>query len=110
VDPGTAPSNGASNSAVPPEWRGRDHTRRFDYPTHAGYRLDWCYTSGGYCGKTAADAYCRSIGYNEAIRWEIDENIGSSVVTKPMGDPAGLTCSGPDCDGFKAIWCQYRAQ
>lgn len=94
-------------SAIRPEWQNRAHTRRFDNPMFGTYRLDWCETWASNCGKPAADAYCRSLGYNQAIQFEIALDIGATIPTAPIGDTSGRICSDASCDGFGAIWCQY---
>ncbi|WP_456324772.1 PAN domain-containing protein [Desulfonauticus submarinus] len=78
-------------------------TKVFNSPSISGYRLDWCKVWGSLCGKPAADEFCKQRGFNNAIRWEIDPDIGLHSPTKIIG--TGETCQQEFCDGFKYIEC-----
>lgn len=51
-------------------------TKTYYYPFYGGYRLDWCKNWAQNCGKPAADAYCEYKGYEYAISYSIDHDIG----------------------------------
>ena len=56
------------------------------------------------CGEPAANAWCRMKGYDRAVKWKIQPDIGSFSPTKVMiGDK---TCTSPTCDGFAWIACE----
>jgi hypothetical protein len=78
-------------------------TAHFDKPTYKGYRLDICRVWGAECGKEAADAFCRTKGYNRADSWEIDHDIGHISPTIIIS--SGQICNQNFCDGFKFIKC-----
>ncbi len=75
----------------------------FYYPTINGYRLDWCYSWGTNCGKGAADAFCRRMGFSHAEAWEMDPDIGLHSPTYVIS--TGQICNQSFCDGFKWIKC-----
>lgn len=79
------------------------HSRQFDAPRIDGRRLDWCLHWGSQCGKPAADAFCRSQGYQASDRSTIAADIGANDPTWVMGD--AKTCSEKACDGFASIHC-----
>jgi len=78
-------------------------TKIFYYPTINGYRLDWCYSWATNCGKGAADAFCRKMGFSYAEAWEIDPDIGLHSPTYVIS--TGQICNQSFCDGFKWIKC-----
>lgn len=41
-------------------------------------RLDFCYKFDSYCGRAAANAFCRSKGYNYATTFWIDRDVGET--------------------------------
>ncbi|WYD82072.1 MAG: hypothetical protein V8K32_06710 [Candidatus Electrothrix gigas] len=84
---------------------GRIVSSKFNTPMFQGKRLDWCRYWAKDCGKPAADAWCRSQGFETASEFLIDENIGKSFPTKVIG--TGQICNKNFCDGFKKITC-YR--
>jgi hypothetical protein len=83
--------------------QGREIADSFQSPVYRGYRLDWCLRWAEGCGQEAADAWCRLKGYQYAVRFEIDEDIGGITPTKIIG--TGQMCTEDFCDGFKSIEC-----
>lgn len=75
----------------------------FQYPVHEIYRLNYCLTFGKGCGEPAANAWCKTQGFNRASKWMIDENIGSLFPTIVIGE--NRVCSQFVCDGFQEITC-----
>ncbi len=80
--------------------------RRFLNPSIGGYRLDWCRRWGQECGKPAADAFCRSRGFKEAVAFQEAFDIGARTPTKIIS--SGKICSDSFCDGFEFIECAGR--
>jgi len=79
-------------------------TKVFNSPSISGYRLDWCKVWSSQCGKPAADEFCKQQGFTNAIRWEIDPDIGLHSPTKIIG--TGEICDQGFCDGFRYIECE----
>jgi hypothetical protein len=66
-----------------------------------GYGIDRCLASGGPCGTAAANAYCKSREFAQALSFrKVDkEDITGAI-------PANSTaCRGGSCDQFVAIEC-----
>lgn len=76
--------------------------QRINNPKLGGERLDWCFKWAASCGKPAADAFCRSIGFSRARAFQKAENVG--VPTRIIGEPAKV-CSAAACDSFQYIIC-----
>ena len=75
-------------------------TKIFFNPKIGGVRLDWCRVWANQCGGPAATEYCQGKGYNLAVSWKKDNNIGySRIIT------TGQICNQPGCDGFKRVRC-----
>ena len=79
-------------------------TQTFTRPKWQGDRLDWCLNWGRNCGKPAADAYCRERGFDTAVDFQKDSNIGDSEPTRLI--TTGAVCDGGHCDGFRYIKCR----
>jgi hypothetical protein len=71
-------------------------------PLWKGYALDWCLTWGADCGQVAADKYCKSGGYEKAVKFSKWEDLGKP--TRLIG--SGQVCDEDQCDSFKYITCQ----
>ncbi len=67
-----------------------------------GYGVDRCLSSGGACGKTVANSYCRAHQFAEALSFSaVDrDDITGAVPTSGSG-----SCNGAACDSFVAIEC-----
>jgi hypothetical protein len=72
-------------------------------PMYGSNRLDWCRDWSVGCGKAAADAYCQSLGYQNASGFSEAVDIGAASPTRLIG--TGAVCDQAFCDGFKAITC-----
>ncbi len=49
--------------------------KTFYRPMHEGQRLAWCYENQHYCGRAAANAFCRVQGYRHALGFRIDWDV-----------------------------------
>jgi len=78
--------------------------QRFYNPMVNGYRVDICYNWGRNCGQIAANQFCQIQGYQRAIGFEQDADIGARTPTLVVGD--NKLCSQNFCDGFKHIDCE----
>jgi hypothetical protein len=67
-----------------------------------GYGVDRCLASGAPCGEAAANSYCRSHEYGQALSYrKVDrDDITGAIRTSGPG-----TCRGGHCDDFVAIEC-----
>ena len=68
-----------------------------------GKRLDWCYRDAQDCGQPAADAWCKTKGYNRAVHFIKAVDIGVSSPTQVIS--TGTVCNQSYCDGFSSITC-----
>lgn len=67
-----------------------------------GYGVDHCLASGAACGEAAANAYCRSHEYGQALSFrKVDRDDITGAI--PQSGPGG--CHGAHCDDFVAITC-----
>jgi len=82
-------------------------TRNFFTPTVGGDRLSFCVNSGNACGKPIADAWCRAIGFEEALNYRRDSTGTTRPTVARYADTGGV-CSGPECESFRQIKC-WRA-
>jgi hypothetical protein len=72
-------------------------------PMLNGNRLDWCMNWSEDCGKPAADAFCRNLGFQAAAAFAPDPHIGWRTPTRLIG--TGAICDLGHCDGFARITC-----
>jgi len=82
--------------------------KTFPYPKIHGYRLDWCKHWAQECGQGAADAFCQAKGFQKAIAFEEDSDIGAQSPTYVIGD--GKICDQEFCDGFISITCAGKGK
>lgn len=78
-------------------------TRNFFNPTVGGDRLSFCANYDGICGKAIADAWCRAIGFEEAINFRRDTRENQVIVARYAD--TGDVCRGKDCQSFRQIKC-----
>lgn len=78
-------------------------TQAFHYPKYKGNRLDWCRGWSVGCGQAAADAFCKVMGYTNAVDFVEDNDIGATSPTRLIG--TGAVCDQNFCDGFETITC-----
>ena len=69
-------------------------------PMIGNYRLDFCYKDGQYCGRAAANLYCRKQGFRYATQFDIERHVGRTV--NIATGYVGHSCR----DGFHAIRCR----
>ncbi len=79
-------------------------TRNFFTPTVGGDRLSFCSKTGRTCGKPIADAWCRAIGFEEALNYQRDRAASNRPTVARYADTGGL-CRGKGCESFKQIKC-----
>ena len=67
-----------------------------------GYGIDRCLASGAPCGEAAANSYCRTHEYGQALSYrKVDRDDITGGI--PASGPGA--CPGSHCDGFVAIEC-----
>jgi hypothetical protein len=77
----------------------------FGEPQVKGMRLDWCLYWARGCGQLAANAFCRTQDFDDALRFAIDQNLGRrGIVTVVLGD--GRLCGAATCSGFRSVTCE----
>ena len=83
-------------------------SQSFVAPIIKDFRLDWCRNWGTGCGGPAAELFCHEKGFDKALRWSIDPNVGArGIPTLVFGD--GRLCQAPNCAGFRVIVCTRMA-
>jgi hypothetical protein len=67
-----------------------------------GYGVDRCLASGAPCGEAAANSYCRTHEYGQALSYRrVDrDDITGAIPTSGPG-----SCRSGHCDDFVAIEC-----
>jgi hypothetical protein len=67
-----------------------------------GYGVDRCLAAGAACGEAAANSYCRSREFAQALSYrKVDrDDITGAIPTTGPG-----SCHGANCDDFVAIVC-----
>lgn len=75
--------------------------KKFVVPRFHHHRIDWCYQDDKHCGKRAAHAFCRHLGYEKTTEYNPAEHLAA---TQALGNQK--LCFG-DCKGFASIVC-YR--
>lgn len=73
--------------------------RNYFAPQLDGARLDACLTDKSTCGKPAADAFCKTQGFAQALTFQ--RETGAS--TRRLD--SGQICEGENCTAFKQIKC-----
>lgn len=73
----------------------------FNNPKYKGHLLDWCVNWGEACGKPAADAWCKTKGYEGAEAFNKWEDAGQS--TRLIG--SNQVCDEQMCDAFSMVAC-----
>ena len=81
--------------------------KKYINPTFNGARLDWCYAWSTGCGKQAADAFCKSKGFDNSTGFSMAADIGASTPTRLIS--TGAVCDQNFCDGFTFIDCVSAA-
>lgn len=81
--------------------RGVVSYRDFFYPKYQGLALSYCLKDDKTCGMTVASQYCRTLGYDKALEFMREHNVGLTSYLD-----TDLQCQGWKCDGFKLIVCE----
>ena len=89
--------------AINPQPRPPASGKRFEFPVHELYRLNFCAREGIECGGPAAAAWCQTQGFGGALSWKREPHTGALFPTIRIGD-RGL-CDKYLCDGFAEIVC-----
>jgi hypothetical protein len=77
----------------------------FRDPKVDAYALDVCRKWGVQCGKPAADAFCKSRGFEESVDYAVRED---SPPTRVIG--SGQICNEPYCDRIVMVTCKGRGK
>ena len=67
-----------------------------------GYGVDRCLASGAACGTAAANSYCRTHEYGQAVSFR---KVDRDDITGAIPTSNSSTCHGDACDNFVAIEC-----
>jgi hypothetical protein len=67
-----------------------------------GYGIDRCLANGAACGRTMANAYCRSRQFTEALSFR---QVDREEITGGVSSTAPRGCTGGTCNDFVAIEC-----
>ena len=73
---------------------------RIHDPKVDGYALDYCRDWAKNCGQPAADAYCKSRGYQKALSYKKGDNTPPTRVIS-----SGQVCDSPHCDRMTNVTC-----
>jgi len=77
--------------------------RNYFSPEWQGVRLAACLEDQESCGKPAADAFCKSQGFDKALLFQRE----SHGFTRVIGSER--TCKGGNCTAFRQIKCYSHA-
>jgi hypothetical protein len=80
--------------------------RSFIKPQIDGEPVAFCVSDGKRCGKPAADAWCRSNGYCDALLYQRAQAQGPEM--QPLFVDTGTACTLDGCLSFREIKC-WRA-
>ena len=67
-----------------------------------GYGIDRCLASSAACGAAAANSYCRSHEFGQALSYR---KVDRDDITGAIPASSSGSCHGADCDEFVAITC-----
>lgn len=81
--------------------------RNFFTPTVGGDHLSFCAKNADACGKRVADAWCRAVGYEQALNYQRGHTGTNRPTVTRYADTGGI-CTGSSCESFRQIKC-YRA-
>jgi hypothetical protein len=96
LTPAPAPAPAPARPTGPQE-------ENFRFPVHQVYRLNYCLADEQGCGEPAATAWCKAQGFDRAVRWTQEDNIGALYPTVFIG--SGGLCDKFLCDGFEEVTC-----
>jgi hypothetical protein len=92
----------ALTMSLPLSHMAKADTQDFPKPMYKGHLLDWCLNWAADCGKPAADAWCKTKGFDDAKNIHKWENPGQQ--TRVIG--SGQVCDDAECDAFAQITCE----
>jgi hypothetical protein len=67
-----------------------------------GYGVDNCLASGGACGRSVANSYCRSHSFAQADSFR---KVSRDDITGAIPTDVSASCKGGACDHYVAIQC-----
>jgi hypothetical protein len=67
-----------------------------------GYGVDRCLAAGANCGAAAANSYCRSRQFAQALSYR---KVDRDDITGAVPSTGTGSCRGANCDDFVAIVC-----
>ena len=67
-----------------------------------GYGIDRCLASGESCGNAAANSYCKTREFAQALSFR---KVDRDDITGAIPTAGGTGCHGSNCDEFVAIEC-----
>ena len=67
-----------------------------------GYGIDRCLASGESCGNAAANSYCKTREYAQALSFR---KVDRDDITGAIPTSGSAACKGGNCDNFVAIGC-----
>jgi hypothetical protein len=82
--------------------------RTFVQPKVGQHRLDLCLEWGALCNGESAEVFCRGRGFDRALAWKPDPDIGDRHPTIVLG--TGQTCAESFCDGYASITCVRESE
>ena len=77
--------------------------RAFSQPRILGQIVDQCLDGGAQCGKVVADAFCRHIGYNNALSYRIERD--PARISTTIAIDSELTIRTPRAQPFQMVKC-----
>jgi hypothetical protein len=78
-------------------------SRSYSQPRFMGQAVDHCLEAQSQCGKPAADAYCRSRGYSNALSFRLERDPARISVTVAVD--SGSLHRAPVAQPFQMIKC-----
>jgi hypothetical protein len=107
LQPGTI--SGIKTEAVEAAAKGKqpgDDPKTFPRPIVDGHPLAMCIAPKQGCGINAATAFCQKRGFDRAVHFTADPDVGDQRnPPKRIGD--GGLCKKPGCDGISSIICVH---
>ena len=67
-----------------------------------GYGIDRCLANGQPCGTAAANSYCKSKEFQQAVSFQ---KVDKDEITGAIPATGAKTCRGGTCDQYVAIVC-----
>jgi hypothetical protein len=78
-------------------------SRTFSQPRILGQVVDQCLQGGAACGKPAADAFCRRVGYADAMSYRIERD--TARISTTIAIDSDLIIRTPEAQPFQMVKC-----